>query len=174
MCFVSLAAAGGLLGASVGAGLGTAAIDVALIGAALSTASSAAQAKAAGDAAKFNSKAAREEGKAARGAASRAAGKALRQGGELASSQRAALGGTGFDVERGDAVSIVTNTLTRAGEDAAEASVAGANQASAAEVRGANARIGGRAARNRAAGQIGGTVLGTVGSVASTWYQFAR
>lgn len=191
MCFVTLAAAAAgtavagatAAGTAVGATtaalaslgtLGGLAVDVALVGAAASIGSSVSQSKAASDAADFNKKAAEQRADEERNAGERRAGRVMQQGRELASSQVAALGASGFDVRGGNSIDIINDTLTRAALDANEERRTGSLRGQAAEVDGINAQIAGRSARNRAAGQIAGTVLSTTGSVATSWYRFTR
>lgn len=156
-----------------GATVGTAAVDVAIVSAALSVAASATQAKQSRQAAKFNEKAAKSQASGELSAASQRAGVVTRQGGQLASSQIAAQGSTGFDVAGGNSISIINDTLRRTASDASAEFTSGARRAAGLEIEGVNARIAGRSARNRAAGEIGGTVLGTAGTVASAWYRIS-
>ena len=168
MCFVTGAAAAGAIAG--GASLATATIDVAIVSAALSVAASATQASQAKDAAKFNEKAADAQAKGEISAGAQRAGVVTEQGRQIASSQIAAQGSTGFDVAGGNSMSIIDDTLRRTSRDAAAEFTGGARKAAAYQIEGTNARIAGRSARNRAVGEIGGTVLGTAGTVASSWY----
>ena len=171
MCFVSGAVAGGLL---AGTATSAAAVDVALVSAAISVAASAQQAKQQQDAAKFNEKAAEAQAKSIESASAFEAGKVIRATSEHAATQRTTLAAGGFDVNRGDAVGIIGDTLQRGALDAAVVRAGGSASAAAARIRAQNARIAGRSARNIAAGEIAGTVLATGGHVSSTWYQFNK
>lgn len=169
MCFASAAVAGGLVAGST---LGAASVDIALISASLSIAASAKQAEASQDAAKFNEGAAKVEATQAISASSAAAGVVLNRASGVASSQVAALGGSGFDVNKGDAVAIIGATLQRGARDAAIIRSRGSRAAAAAGIRAQNARIAGRSARNVAIDRIAGTIINTTSAVSSTWYQF--
>lgn len=170
MCFVSAGVAGGVV---AGSAVAAASVDIALVSAALSIAASAKQAEESKAAAEFNEDAAKAQAGQEVAAGVQASGVVLNKAAQIASSQRAALGGGGFDVNRGDAVAIIGATLQRGARDAAIARGRGNRAASASLIRAQNARIAGRSARNVAIDRIAGTVINTSSSVASTWYQFS-
>ena len=163
-----------VLGITGAAGLGTLSLDMTLVSVVGGIASAVSQSKNAQEAAKFNEDAAKAAALEEHDAASQRAAIVIRDSELLASSQRAAFGSSGFDVNTGDPISIIQDTLSRGAHDAAAEFQAGNRKYNARMIDASNARAYGQSARNQGLGSVAGTILGGTGTVADVWYKFNR